>query len=256
MTQCTNTECGAEASQYLCQPCTGRLRGHLFRVPSTIATADATRLGMAVGVSSEGGGGGKAGSCSPGSDVIREHLETYRVTLVGWARALAETSHETAPVDTIPAAEWLTRRLVTIIQHDWAGDLLYELRAAERDILRASDRPTERVTLGECGRPIYSDGRIQPCPGTVKHYEGATYARCDMCSQAYDAVERRTQRIVDAHHVIAPLPQVVRALQLAGYKVKYNTAHKWVQRGKLTPRRDPNTNVEGVSPADLIKLMK
>lgn len=257
MSTCAYCEAETPDGVYLCHDDARALTKALGRVSDVLHTARDTLTNMSVGNASVGGGGASAGSAAPIHLGMMDNLDTYAAVLGGWTRTLTGDQYGPREQPDTPAgnARTLTRRLPSIRLEDWAGDLLDELLDAERDIVQAADRVTPKVTLGACGRLWLEEATIVRCPGTVKAHEGYDRAVCDSCQEVTSAAERRAGILAEAWHVLAPLPQIVKALNAAGHKLKYDTAKKWVTRGKIAPICDIATRQEGVSAAAVLNAM-
>ncbi|WP_146755162.1 hypothetical protein [Arthrobacter sp. AQ5-05] len=183
------------------------------------------------------------------------HVREYQETIRYWAKMIGEAQGKPAPVDTITAAMFLRAHLGLIRGNEHANTILQELRAAERSVINAADRQAPKLLLGECGTLQWVDDRIEPCAGQIIGREGDDHARCDTCRTPHSARDRIEQKISRAWNIIAPLPQVIRALKAYGIHIRYDTAKSWVRRGKLAPVCDLHTRTEGVSPAAVLEAM-
>ncbi|WP_440102409.1 hypothetical protein [Glutamicibacter mishrai] len=159
---------------------------------------------------------------------------------------------------TFHAAEYLRAVAHDLRKRDYVGDIYFELRELERRVLSAADRKIQKRPLGECGALIMDDAtnQITKCEGIVEGHETATTGRCKKCHREHDLTDRITERFAQAWHHIAPLAVVVRALNDAGFPIKYATARQWVHRGKLHPRCDLKTRQEGHSPSEVLKVLQ
>lgn len=256
MTECTHCSADLPEGLTLCNAGADDLRRILGRVRDTLETAGGTLTNMAVAPAPIGGGGG--GQEAPGlpysvdmSDRVRQYQEAIRY----WAGMIGEAQGKPAPVDTIAAGMFLRAHLGLIRGNEHANTILQELRAAERSVINAADRQTPKLLLGECGTLQWVDDKIEPCTGQIIGREGDDQARCDTCRSTHSARERIEQKISRAWHVLAPLPQIIRALKAYGIHIRYDTAKKWVTRGKLAPVCDLRTRTEGYSPAAVLAVM-
>jgi hypothetical protein len=240
----------------LCNEGAEDLRRILGRVRDCLNTAGGTLTNTAVAPAPIGGGG--SGGDAPGlpySVDMSEHVGTYQETIRHWATMIGEAQGKPAPVDSIAAAMFLRAHLGLIRGNEHANTILQELRAAERKVINAADRQAPKLLLGECNSPVWQDDAIVFCAGTIIGREGDDQAKCDTCRAPHSARDRIEAKISRAWHVIAPLPQVIRALKAYGIHIRYDTAKKWVTRGKLHPVCDLRTRSEGVSPAAVLAVM-
>ncbi|EMQ98356.1 hypothetical protein [Paeniglutamicibacter gangotriensis] len=256
MTECTHCEADLPAGLTLCNTGADDLRRILSRVRSTLNTAGGTLTNTAVAPAPIGGGGG--GQEAPGlpysvdmSDRVRDYQEAIRY----WAGMIGEAQGKPAPVDTIAAGMFLRAHIGLIRGNEHANTILQELRAAERSVINAADRQAPKLLLGECGAPVWEEHTIVRCAGQIIGREGDDQAKCDTCRSTHSARERIEAKISRAWHVLAPLPQIIRALKAYGIHIRYDTAKKWVTRGKLAPVCDLRTRTEGYSPAAVLAVM-
>lgn len=256
MTECTHCEAELPEGLTLCNTGADDLRRILSRVRDTLNTAGGTLTNTAVAPAPIGGGGSSAEAPGlPYSVDMSGHVAAYQETIRYWAKMIGEAQGKPAPVDTITAAMFLRAHLGLIRGNEHANTILQELRAAERSVINAADRQAPKLLLGECGTLQWAGHKIEPCAGQIIGREGDDQARCDTCRSTHSARERIEAKISRAWHVVAPLPQVIRALKAYGIHIRYDTAKKWVTRGKLAPVCDLRTRTEGVSPAAVLAIM-
>lgn len=223
-TLCRDYDCEIPLSNgyTICADHTDRLNRMLARVADvwanlrvTISRQDATAASI---------GGGATGSRPCINLDAHDKGETLTAVLNGWASMLDIIPRHT-PGGT---ADALTAQLDSIAREEWAGDLLSELREALHDCTRVTDRAADRISLGVCG--------YGGCPGTVIAIVGVHNGKCRECGVIWDAAERQQTAIMNAWHVQAPLPQILRALRQSGHlTVPQKTVETWVHRGKLSP---------------------
>lgn len=242
---------------YLCNHCDTRFRGILDRVPATLKTAAATLSNQGVQPRV-----GSAGTSAPGAPLnldMAERLGEYerRLTeLAHWVNGREEPKHLRIFTTTFHAAEYLRAMAHHMRKRDYVADIYQELRDLERRVISAADRPLVKRPLGECGAlSLDEHGTVTKCLGVVEGHETATTGRCKECHREHDLTDRITERFAAAWHHVAPLSVVVKALNAAGYPIKYERAKKWAQRGKLAPKCDLKTRQEGHSPADVVFVL-
>lgn len=242
----------------LCNLCYRRLVELLDRVPATLGTARDTLANQGVQPRV-----GSAGTSAPGIPVnldMSERLGEYErrlSELAHWLNEQEEPGHARIFTTPVRAAEYLHAMAGVMRRRDYVGDIYLELRDLERRVLSAADRPLVKRPLGECGALVLTeDDTVIRCTGTIHGHETATTGRCDTCYREHDATQRITDRIAQAWHTLAPLATVVKALNAAGYPIKYNTACQWVRRGKIAARCDLTTRQEGHTPAELLLAMQ
>lgn len=252
---CSICESDTVDGLFLCNHCDTRFRAVLDRVPATLRTAQVTLANQGVQPRV-----GSAGTSAPGAPLnldMAERLGEYerRLTeLAHWVNGSEEPNRLRIFTKTFHAAEYLRAMAHHMRQRDYVADIHLELRDLERRVISAADRPIQKRPLGECGALLMDDATnvITRCAGVVEGHETATIGRCKACHREHDLTDRITERFAQAWHHIAPLAVVVRALNDAGYPIKYERAKKWAQRGKLHPRCDLKSRQEGHSPADVL----
>lgn len=255
---CQSCENPTTGKLFLCRRCHDRLTALLDRAAGTLRTARETLANMGVTPRV-----GSAGTSAPGIPVnldMSERLGEYVRLLVEWA-VFVNNREEPARlrIFTRPeqAAAYLWQNRNILWQRDYVGHLHQDLIDAERRVLSAADRPLVKRPLGECGAlSLAEDNTVTRCAGTILGHETATTGRCDTCHREHDATQRITDRISQAWHTLAPLATVVKALNAAGYPIKYATARQWVRRGKIAARCDTTTRQEGHTPAELLHAMQ
>ncbi|ALD64012.1 hypothetical protein AFL94_08845 [Arthrobacter sp. LS16] len=191
---------------------------------------------------------------------MAERLGEYerRLTeLAHWVNGREEPARARIFTTPVRAAEYLRAMAHHLRKRDYVGDIYLELRDLERRVLSAADRPAVKRPLGECGA-LGFDGAdmITRCEGTVMGHETATTGRCNTCHREHDLTDRITARFAEAWHVRGPLLQIVKALNAAGYVLKYDTAKSWLRRGKLHPQCDVRTRQEGHTPAEVLAVLQ
>ncbi|MFF5791116.1 hypothetical protein ACFY5D_03610 [Paeniglutamicibacter sp. NPDC012692] len=256
MTECTHCDKDLPDGLTLCNDGANDLRRILGRVRDTLNTAGGTLTNTAVAPAPIGGGGGSTAPGLPFSLDMSGHVAGYQEAIGYWAGLIGKAQNKQAPVDTISAAHFLRMHLGIIRGNEHANTILQELRAAERQVINAADRQAPKLLLGECNTPVWEEETIVFCAGQVIGREGDDQAKCDTCRATHSARDRVTAKISQAWHVIAPLPQIVRALNDYGYPLKYNTAKQWVTRGKLAPVCDIRTRQEGHTAASVLTLIE
>lgn len=264
MTECSHCEKEMPAGLTLCNSGADDLRRILDRVRDTLNTAGGTLTNTAVAPQADGGGG--VGAEAPGlpySEDMSIYVRDYQEKIRYWARLIGEGqaltlpagTSITVPLDTVHAAAFVRDRMGLIRGNEYANTILQELRKAERQVINAADRNAPKLLLGTCNSPIWEDEAIVFCTGQVIGREGDDQAKCDTCRATHSATDRTNTKLAQAWHIIAPLPQVLRALKEYGTTIRYDTAKKWVRRGKLAPVCDLRTRTEGYSPAAVLNAM-
>lgn len=256
MTSCTHCDKELPAGLTLCNEGANDLRRILLRTRETLNTAGGTLANMAVAPPSDGGNGASSeGPGLPYSLDMSEHVRDYQAKIRKWASLIGEAQNKPTPVDTIEAASFLRMHLGLIRGNDHANMILQELRGAERKVINAADRQAPKLLVGECGSLQWVEESIAPCTGQVIGREGDDQAKCTTCQTHHSASERTNAKLAAAWNILAPLPEVLRALKAYGTTIRYDTAKKWVRRGKLAPVCDIRTRQEGYSPAAVLKAM-
>lgn len=259
MTVCTHCDKDLPDGLFLCNDGAADLTRILGRVRDTLNTAGGTLTNTAVVPAPIGGGGTGAESAGlPYSVDMSDRVAAYQEVIGHWSKMVATAYPQDgpAPVDTVRAGAWLRNRIGIIRGNATAGTVLVELQYAERRVISAADRNTPKITLGVCGTPVWVGPAIVRCDGTVTGRENTDHARCETCFTEHSARARITAKISEAWHILAPLPQIVKALNAAGYKLRYDTAKKWATRGKIAPMCDVRTRQEGHSAAAVLKAMQ
>ncbi|MFJ5106665.1 MULTISPECIES: hypothetical protein [unclassified Glutamicibacter] len=178
--------------------------------------------------------------------------------LAHWVNGREEPNRLRIFTKTFNAAEYLRAMAHLMRKREYVADLYQELRDLERRVISAADRPIQKRPLGECGALLMDDATnmISRCEGVVEGHETATTGRCKACHREHDLTDRITERFAQAWHVRGPLLQIVKALNAAGYTLKYGTAKLWVHRGKLAPKCDLATRQEGHTPAEVLAVLQ
>lgn len=256
---CLICEHSTAAGLYLCNHCDTRFRALFERVPGTLRTASATLENQCVQPRV-----GSAGTVAPGAPLnldMADRLHEYEsrlIQLAHWVNGREESNKPRLFAKPTPAAEYLRALAHHMRKRDYAGDIYLELRDLERRVLSAADRPLVKRPLGECGALLMDEAtnEITRCVGVVEGHETATTGRCKKCYREHDLTDRITARFAEAWHVRGPLLQIVKALNAAGYTLKYGTAKIWVHRGKLAPKCDIATRQEGHTPAEVLAVLQ
>ena len=222
---CTVPRCDTPTADgiHLCDPHEGDLFKLLGQIPDTLADAQDTIARLDTRQNT-----GRSSS-TPGTPINLEASEratALQGLLVSWSQMLHEATGE--PGDA--GAHYLRANLQHITHHDWAGDMLDELQHAHRRLVQAIDTAPDYRTYGPC--------HIEGCAGLIRGQVGDVLARCRVCHEPYDATELKDNLLANAWDERAPLASVIRALNSAGVKIKYDRAKKWVERGKITPDQD------------------
>ena len=222
---CTVPRCDTPTADgiYVCDMHEGDLFTLLGQIPDTLADAQDTIARLDTRQNT-----GRASS-TPGTPINLEASERAAALhglLNSWSQMLHEATGE--PGDA--GAHYLRANLQHITHHDWAGDMLDELQRAHRRLVQAIDTAPDYRTYGPC--------HIDGCNGLIRGRVGNVLARCRACHEPYDATELKDNLLANAWDERAPLASVIRALNSAGVKIKYDRAKKWVERGKITPDQD------------------
>lgn len=245
---------------HLCASCHTRFVELLERVPGTLRTAEATLNNTSVspGISTTGASAPNEGA--PVNLDMSDRLRTYERRLLDlghWVNEQEELNKPRLFVKPVQAAEYLRAMATTMRKREYAGDIYLELRKLERRVLSAADRPLVKRPLGECGAlDLDEEGTVAKCVGIVEGHETGTTGRCNICYRQHDLTDRITARFAEAWHVRRPLLQIVKALNAAGFTLKYGTAKLWVHRGKLAPKCDVQTRQEGHTPAEVLAVLQ
>lgn len=258
MTTCTHCEAETADGQYLCTPDRVTLYRILSRVRDTLETAGGTLTNQAVAPVNTGGGGGATVAGMPLNLTMLDRCHHYRDIIGSWSMLVAEATNQLSPVDVLNRAAWLAKQTETIARRDWAGDMLSELRAAERAVINAADRYGARRTLGTCGRLyLEDDGSVSICHGAIIGYEGQATAKCKGCGGDHDATELITDKVETTRHILLPLAACIRTMRKWGIEVNYNTAKSWARRddlpGVYCTLKDQKTYY---TPADVVATMR
>ncbi|MDJ0321843.1 hypothetical protein [Pseudarthrobacter sp. PS3-L1] len=223
--QCTGGEHPTNAPGItLCHTCTDKLRGLLRDVPDVWANLAVTAARLDVGTSTLGTTGHSTPSEPCNFDAL-ENADQLAAVLQGWLDHMQPTKKTQTPAAT--AANLFTL-MPQIRTQDWAGDLMRELRESLNACRRATDRTTERITLGPC---MHTE-----CPGTLTARLGDHTGKCDWCRSPFNVKAYQLWLISESWHVATFLPRIIRALKAGGHaKVNTSKVDQWVYRGKLEP---------------------
>ena len=132
----------------------------------------------------------------PPARVAADALHSQRSLLVSWCRLLVEEGMARRyPADTIPAmACFIEAHLKELRKHECAGELVTELKALNRQIMKAVDVPAHRqkVHVGPCPQVLDIGGAQVDCEGQVyalfpRDEEERPVMRCGMCRAEWTA---------------------------------------------------------------------
>lgn len=258
MTLCVHcNEAELPDGQYLCTPDRVALFRILSRARDVLNTAGGTLTNQAVTPINSGGGGGATVAGMPLNLTMLDRAHHFRDLIGSWSTLVAETTNQLSPVDVLNRAAWLSRQTEVIARHDWAGDMLQELRAAERAVINAADRYGARRTLGTCGRLYLDDNdAVTICQGAIIGIEGEATARCKGCGTTHDATQLIKDKLGTTRHILMPLPECIRYMRTWKIEVNYNTAKSWARRDQLVAVIcDVKARKELFTPADIVQLM-
>ena len=260
MEACQICEYATPDGLYLCTRCHHGFTALLGRITDTLETAQDTLANQGHFGHGEGGVGTRDGAPAPINLDMSERLGAYRrrvVELASWTNATFEPDNPRIFTTPQIAGRYMHANTNALRKHPQVGDMYSELWNLERRVLSAADRPLVKRPLGECGAlELTETGGVTACTGTIMGHETATTGRCDTCHREHDVTQQVANKITEAWHHLAPLSVVVKALTAAGHPIKYATARKWVERGKLHPRCDINTRQEGHTVAEVYAVMK
>lgn len=246
---CTYCDAPTPPGVHLCHTCVNQLIDTLDQIPDAldIATDTVAKLDSR---DHGGGGSGKPSSTEPVNLDASAKRTALWEHVVSWSRwVLAEDQRaEKMPSDPAIYLQW---SVPIIRRHDWAGDLLAELSEHLGKVMRSVDIPADVIHLGRCGAVV--EGR--PCPGEIRATKGRATTTCRACGATHDVQAIQQNRVDAAWHVQGTLSEVVKALNLLGWKLKQRTADQWVTRGKL---RTPWQRTDGArlyTPAQVREVM-
>lgn len=226
---CTAANCDTRPGDgiTLCHEHTTSLERNLAEVDSVWEDLQVTVARLDVGAKTIGGT--TTTSKPPVNLDASDKAQTLETVLRGWAEQLSAVNPTYGPSEV---ASRLLNQIAPLRTQDWAGDLHDELDAALEACRRATDRAADRITLGACGNSFEG----VECPGTMITTVGGRYGRCRTCGATCDAQERQRWIIGEAWHVAAPLPVILRWLEVSGHaRIKVKRARAWVYAGKLEP---------------------
>ena len=135
------------------------------------------------------------------------------------------------PATTDDLARWLIEHMDRIRQHQAAGDMVTEVRAAVQRAVHVIDLPPGRVYAGpcDCGTHLYG-------------HPGRQLVTCPTCGTTWGIPERQewmrsrlADQLVGAYEASLMLSGI-------GIYVADGTIRVWASRGKLARRPHPGTD--------------
>jgi hypothetical protein len=138
---------------------------------------------------------------------------------------------------------WLARLMPRIVQHPEAVDWHHRILTAYTKTTKAIDLPPERIRAGKC----------VICLGTLYTVAGHEKVRCKPCNVSYvvaDLQEAEREKIMD---FTANAATVLRALEMAGTKIKLKTLTSWADRGQVAFTTDQRGRIFRVG--DILKTV-
>lgn len=217
---------------HLCHTCMTSLERDLEAVPDVW---DDLRVTMAkLDKGAPGIGGSTWGPAAPVNlSALDAGTELTRI-LAEWGAAITGRM----PTSDAPGhAKHLLGLSGTIRRHEASGEFIQELHQGLSRCRAITDRATEMVTLGVCGALQDDDTE---CAGTLVAPKGGRMAFCKTCGASMEVAERIRWMVSEAWHFRLPLPGAIRALELAGIRIKLKTARHWVSTGKLRGELGPD----------------
>lgn len=212
----------------VCAPCAGTLKAALREVVGDDHLHGlAEDLDIAISKQhafpSEGSRSRPAEAPLPIDTHASEAATVLRSTLVTWCRVLLD-DHPDAPDDTLPAmATWLESHAETIRHAPWAAECVDEICAAVHQARRATDRPPERVYIGQC--PI--------CEAAIYDRAGRATARCRTPDCDGEIEDPDTHRTMRARQAAAQAPdREVTAAEgaLAARALGHSITDRWIRK--------------------------
>lgn len=144
----------------------------------------------------------------------------------------------------IPAAcTWLARLMPRMTQHPECGDWYTRIRAAYDKTTKAIDLQPERIRAGMCPN----------CMGTLYTVAGHEKVRCRPCNVSYFVADLQAAERDKIMDFTANAATVLRALEMAGTKIKLKTLTSWADRGQVVFTADERGRIFRVG--DILKTV-
>lgn len=158
-------------------------------------------------------------------------------TLAVWERSvqlLPEIRSSVSTVDGHPSrntsADFLISALPIIRKHEFAGQLLADLRRDAKAALKIIDLPALTVFLGSCETPSY----VEICHAAIYAKVGASSAKCSACGALHDVAERR-EWLLSSMEELTVTASTARKLALyLGISIPAPTISDWKRKGWIS----------------------
>lgn len=283
---CQGHGCDRQTTNQLCTACVRRTERYISELPALALDAQLTVARQGV---TGGNGHAKKGDERPlpmallKEDALSARLDEHVALLLEWAdhvasvQCVAGLPARTSGRDTVAAVRLASNVLLgsaaTFLRTDaQAADLAAAVWHVRAQLLRAVDRPAERVHVGRCNarvafEPVEVDGVLSIVPGeTVCGADlwavvGSPTARCRYCDTehavAVAEVARRGERLAQLEEMLGTLDQVAAATRaLTGIEPNRKTITQWRRRGQLRPQPGPWAAVQLFRGGDFLLLAK
>lgn len=272
--------CKAETNGVsLCTKCATTLQVSLVNVPAYHADVSRIRPGERIKVRGVPSSMPPSGDDAPAWDKIGDATDAVENTVKTWVKALENDrglhwspprrTAETPPgLDVRSACAWLEHHSRTIVTLDWAGELLRDMLAAEKALLKIIDNSDTGWYAGECGNELAEerphdggtcgcgchlgddcdiDGGCEReydvlpavvCPRALYAVVGGGFVRCPECGRTWRTADRRDLLMKEAREELAPVAVIARAVvglldgEVSVEKLA-NRIDKWVSRKRL-----------------------
>lgn len=238
--ECQNCNNSTTIRVTLCHRCCTQLTKSLKHVTvnmSKLLDETIKRMDSTVSVSEPVRGGDDSFS-EPTNRRAADVAEEFKETLWSWREYLQERLRPDSTAVSQPAiaflsdSTWLMEHTDVIRIDELSGEIYQQIMDGCRQVERVVDLPPDRLTMGGCGADSGYGGE---CDGTLRGIVGHRTVRCDTCGATYLQDDVRSLKVSAAHDEPRSLATVVKMLNLAGARLRYDTAKKWAQRGHLEP---------------------
>lgn len=223
--------CGAVVrSRFLCTNCQHKLRNVCLELmeawdDSVIALAKQSKFGSGDKTSLS-----STGSPLPFDPVISEIRDDVKDTIRAWAEPLPGWARGPHPAlqRFADSAFW------NASSNRDAGQMLEEFEHCLARILKAVDRPQDRVVAGPC----------QLCGKELVAEQDAETALCRACDTVTNIRVRRKKRIQEALSMLADTDEILRVVPLVyGVKVTAKSLARWIAQRRLTVDGDGHMQI-------------
>lgn len=215
------------ADRYVCDHCTGRLRGLLTDLPGLADDLQVALVGTVRFTQQRGGDTIDALGPSDAAYVLRATI----LANLDWITSIR--AHN-IPQTWAGIGAYLRTSLTWAAQHPDGPQYVDELTHAITNARRAIDRPADRHYLGTCnGTTLDPDGLAQICREPLYAPDYAKTTRCPRCGTPWPTADLRTRQLDRiAHHQVSAV-DAERIFAEVGIDIPARLIRKWKHRREL-----------------------